>query len=262
MVRLQTFIIASCLALISFGIQAQSMQEKGLSIATEADKRDIGFGDSKASMLMILKSKSGQQAERSMRIKTLEGKDDGDKSLIIFDSPGDVKGTALLTFTHKGHSDDQWLYLPALKRVKRISSSNQSGPFVGSEFAYEDFNSQEVEKYTYQYIRNETYRGKPCFVIERYPTDKNSGYKRQVVWLDTAEYRVWKVDFYDRKDSHLKTLELSDYKKYKGKYWRSLDSTMVNHITGKSTMIKWSDYQFGNQFDQNDFTQASLKRAR
>lgn len=243
-------------------VMALSAEQKGREIAVEADKRDTGFADSKASMKMILRNKSGQSANRALRVKTLEGKNEGDKSLIVFDSPGDVKGTALLTYTHKVKDDDQWLYLPAIKRVKRISSSNQSGPFMGSEFAYEDFNSQEVEKYTYKYIKDDNYKGKNCFLIERYPVNKNSGYKRQQVWIDKDEYRVQKVVFYDRKNALLKTLELKDYKQYLGKFWRAHTLDMQNHVTGKSTTLEWRDFKFKNGYSDSDFTKNSLKRAR
>ena len=197
-----------------------------------------------------------------MRSRTLEVPDDGDKSMIIFEDPADVKGTALLTFSHKTGDDDQWLYLPALKRVKRISSSNKSGPFMGSEFAYEDLSSQEVEKYTYSYLRDETLDGVETFVIERYPVDTKSGYTRQVVWLDKDEYRVRKIDFYDRKASHLKTLVIGDYKLYLEKFWRPLAMQMVNHQTGKSTDLQWSEYLFQNGFSDRDFDRNSLQKVR
>ena len=138
---------------------AQTPQEQGLAIAKEADLRDKGFGDSSATMKMILRNRQGDESTREVRVRTLEVDGDGDKSLSIFDSPADVKGTAFLTFSHILKPDDQWLYLPALKRVKRISSKNKSGPFMGSEFAYEDISSDEVEKYTYKYLRDETLDG-------------------------------------------------------------------------------------------------------
>ena len=132
-------------------------------------------------MQMILKNRHGQASERIIRMKSLEVQDDGDKSLSIFDDPKDVKGTAFLNYIHKTDDDDQWLYLPALKRVKRISSRNKAGSFMGSEFACEDFSSQEVEKYTYKWIRDEIYNDSDCYVVEFYPVDqKNSGYTRIV----------------------------------------------------------------------------------
>ncbi len=138
---------------------AEDPVAKGEAVARESDRRDLGFGDTKVELRMILENRRGQTSERRLRIHTLEVPDekDGDKSLVIFDVPRDIRGTALLSYSHILDPDDQWLYLPALKRVKRISSSNKSGPFVGSEFAYEDITAQELKKYSYKWLRSE-----PC----------------------------------------------------------------------------------------------------
>ena len=244
---------------------AESPEEKGLAIAVETDRRDTGFGDSKAEMLMLLKNRHGEESIRHMRVKVLEVTGDGDKSLFVFERPRDVQGTGLLSYSHKTGNDDQWLYLPALRRVKRISSSNKSGSFMGSEFAYEDFASQEVEKYTYKYLKTEpcpTNKELACFVNERYPVDENSGYSRQVVWLDVNEYRPQKIDFYDRQNELLNTLQFYDYKQYLGKFWRADKLEMKNHQTGKSTTLTWSGYKFGNNYSDGDFTRNSLKRVK
>ncbi len=237
-------------------------EDRGLEIAVEADRRKNGFGDFTADLLMILRNKQGSESTRQLRSKNLEVEGDGDKSLTIFDRPQDVKGTALLTFTHKTGSDDQWLYLPALKRVKRIASNNKSGPFMGSEFAYEDISSQEVEKYTYKYLRDEKLDGEDMYVFERYPVDKKSGYTRQVVWMDKNEYRERKIVYYDRKNSLLKTLTFSGYEKYLDKFWKAKNMNMVNHQTGKSTTLTWNNYRFGTGLKTRDFDRSSLKRAR
>ena len=240
---------------------AETPQQMGLTIAKEADRRDNGWGDFSAQMTMLLKNRQGEESKRAIRIESMEVSGDGDKSMSIFDHPADIKGTALLTYTHKTGDDDQWLYLPALKRVKRIASSNKSGPFMGSEFAFEDIASQEVEKYTYQHIAEETLDGQGCFVQERYPVDKNSGYTRQVVWIDKTHYRTLKIDYYDRKDALLKTLNLRNYKQYLNQFWRSDEMYMENHQSGKSTLLTWSGYKFRNGMKAGDFDQASLQRA-
>ncbi len=242
---------------------AQPPEEKGLSIATEGDLRDSGFTDFTAGMNMILRNRHGQESSRKIRIKTLEVENDGDKSLSIFDTPKDVKGTAFLTYSHKVGDDDQWLYLPALKRVKRISSRNKSGSFMGSEFSYEDIASQEVEKYTYKWLRDEQLDDLDCFVVERYPVDKkNSGYSRQISWIDKKEYRALKVEYYDRKNSHLKTLVAKNFTQYIDKFWRPANMHMVNHQNGKSTDLLWSNYKFKTGLTDKNFTKNSLKRAR
>ena len=133
---------------------------------------------------------------------------------------------------------------------------------MGSEFAYEDLASQEVEKYTYKYLRDEALDGQDCFVIERYPVDPNSGYTRQVVWIDKAEYRPMKIEFFDRKNSPLKTLTFQGYQQYLEKYWRADEMFMVNHQTGKSTLLTWKSYKFRNGLSDRDFNRNSLKRAK
>ncbi len=260
---MKKILTSALLVAMAMSSWAQTPQEKGLEIAVEGDKRSEGYGDSKVNLKMVLIDKKGRQSSRDMRVKGLEGKgDEGDKSLMIFDTPKDQKGVAMLTFTHKVKSDDQWLFLPALKRVKKISSRNKSGPFVGSEFAFEDISSQEVEKYTYKYLRDETFNGMDCFVVENIPTDKYSGYTKQIVWIDKAEYRALKIDFYDRKKSLLKTLVSQDYKQYLDKYWRPSLMVMTNHQTGKSTHLVYEDYAFNVGLKKKEFTKNSLKRAR
>jgi outer membrane lipoprotein-sorting protein len=242
--------------------QAQTTAEKGLEIAEAAQAFDEGFVDFTANMNMILKTKQGDTSTRIIRIKTLEVENDGDKSLSIFDEPADVKGTAMLTYTHGLEPDDQWLYLPALKKVKRINSRNKSGPFMGSTFAFEDLGSQEVEKYRYQYLKQESCGDWMCYVIERTPAYEKSGYTKQIAWIDTQAYRLAKVEFYDRKKSLLKTLEASEFKLYIGKHWRPGKMNMVNHQNGKSTVLEWTNYQFKTGLSDRDFRAQSLKRLR
>ncbi|ORU91685.1 MAG: hypothetical protein A6F71_08495 [Cycloclasticus sp. symbiont of Poecilosclerida sp. M] len=241
---------------------AQTPEERGLEIAIEADKRDLGFSDSSSQLVMVLKNARGDMSVRKMLSKTLEVEGDGDKGLTIFNEPADVKGTAFLSFTHIQEADDQWLYLPALKRVKRISSKNKSGPFMGSEFAFEDLSSREVEKYTYLYIKDEQVDGEDAFVMEIRPTYKYSGYTRSIVWMSKEKYQPIKVEYYDRKNALLKTMRAMGFKKFLGKYWRAGEMLMVNHQTKKETHLTFSNYQFKSGLTLRDFDKNSLKRSR
>ncbi len=246
-------------AVSSFALTAQ---EKGLEISQQIKQRDRGWVDNSADMLMVLKNQQGQSSIREVKIKTLEQLNDGDKSLTNFNMPKDVKGTSFLSYSHPVKSDDQWLYLPALKRIKRISSSNKSGPFMGSEFAFEDISSFEVPKYSYTYLKDELLNGQDTFVVEQDPVDKNSGYTRRVVWVDKAEYRIQKIDFYDRKNMLLKTLTYTNYQQYLNQYWRADTMSMVNHQNGKSTELQWSNYAFKVGLKESDFKKNALKRTR
>ena len=252
------------LLLLTFplGAQAQDAEQRGFEIARAARAYDHGFTDLTANMIMTLKNKAGQTSTRLIRIRTLEVEGDGDKSLSIFDEPADVKGTAMLTYAHGLEPDDQWLYLPALKRVKRISSRNKSGPFMGSTFAFEDLGSQEIEKYTYNYLRDEPCGDWTCHVVEHFPAYEHSGYTRLIVWMDTEAYRIVKSEYYDRKKALLKTLTSGDFEQFLGHYWRPASMNMENHQTGKSTLLEWTDYQFQTGLSDRDFRSQSLKRIK
>jgi len=240
----------------------EDLEKKGYDIAARSDRTDRGFSDSTVKLNMVLRNSAGKESARSLEIKTLEIQDEniGDRSLVVFDSPRDIKGTALLSHAQILDPDDQWLFLPALKRVKRISSTNKSGPFVGSEFAFEDFTATELNKYSYKWLRTEACGEFTCDVVERYPRYENSGYTKQIAWIDQADYQVRQLDFYDRKDSLLKTLELKDYRVYLDGIWRAHTLSMKNHQTEKSTDLIYSDYQFKTGLTENDFVKGILKR--
>ena len=241
---------------------AQTAEEKGLEIARNIKAQNIGWISSSSDMLMILRTKNGQEIKREMRSRAFEVETDGDKALTVFDTPLDVKGTSFLSHSHVQGSDDQWIFLPAVKRVKRISSRNKSGPFLGSEFAFEDLSSFEVEKFTYNYLKDEDLNGQTMFVIEMDPVDKHSGYTRSVSWVDQEHYRVYKIDFYDRRNTLLKTLTFDDYKLYKDKFWRASFQRMDNHKSGKSTDIVLNNIEFDVGLTEKDFNENRLQRAR
>lgn len=243
---------------------AETAEEKGYNIAYKWDRHDEGFNDSIVEATMVLENRHGETSERFMTMKALEvpGIDDGDKSLVTFSKPRDVKGTTFLSFAHILDADDQWLYLPALKRVKRISSKNKSGPFVGSEFSFEDLAAQEVKKYSHKWIGEEACGDAMCHVIEQIPQYERSGYSKTIQYMRQDNLQPQKVDYYDRKGSLLKTLVFSDYRQYNGKYWRAQLLSMSNHVTGKKTQLKFGAYKFQNGLTDSDFRKNQLKKAR
>jgi hypothetical protein len=248
--------------------QSQGDQHGGdpraFEIAARSDRSDRGFGDSEVELQMILRNAAGQQSTRELQISTLELPDEstGDKSLVLFNTPRDIEGTALLSYARILEPDDQWLYLPALKRVKRVSSANKSGPFVGSEFAFEDFTSLELNKFSYQYVGTESCGDLTCDVLERTPRYENSGYSRQVAKIDQQVFQVRQVDFYDRRNDLLKTLTMEDYRDYGNGLWRAQLLRMVNHQTGKSTDLVYGEYTFASGQSDQDFVKGRLSRLR
>lgn len=256
----QLFSIGLITLLLAFFSQATLAEDKGLTIAKEQKARDRGWKDSQSEMKMVLKAPNGRESTRIIKMKSLEMLTDGDKSLMVFDEPKDVQGTAFLSFAHVNAADDQWIYLPALKRVKRIASKKKSGSFMGSEFSYEDLSSFEVEKYDFKYLREETINNISCWVVESTPKDSFSGYSRLVSWVDQAEYRVQKIEFYNKKKALLKTMTIQDYTKIANKHWRPTVSSMKNAQTGKTTDLIWSNIHINTGLTEADFSQNNLKR--
>lgn len=243
---------------------AQTPEEKGFEIAARSDRSDVGFKSSEVELNMELKNAAGESSTRSLRIATLEkpNEDVGDKSLVLFETPNDIQGTALLSHAKILDPDDQWLYLPALKRIKRISSSNKSGPFVGSEFSFEDFTATELNKFKYRYLKSEACDTLTCDVVERLPLYSNSGYTKQIAWIDQKDYQIRKVEFYDRRGDLLKILTFSGYRQYEGNVWRAHSMLMDNVQTNKQSHLIYSNYTFNVGLTDNDFVKGRLSRLR
>lgn len=256
-----SLIAGAALALSPLPLLAQDAAQKGYEIAARSDVSDNGFRDSAVDVTMELKNAAGQSSSRQLRILTLERASAkvGDKSISIFSTPADIDGTAVLSHAKLTANDDQWIYLPAAQRVKRISSSNKSGPFVGSEFAYEDITAQELGKFTYKWIGTENCPGGgKCEVVERVPTYKNSGYSKQVVWFSTKHWQAEKIDYYDRAGNHAKTMTATGIKKHNG-FWRQAKLHMVNHRNGKSTTLSFANWRFGTGLRDGDFRSNALE---
>jgi len=249
-----TFVVASAHA-------DDASKAKGLEIAKASQDRDQGFGSVRSVAKMILRDRSGTANVRDFIALALEMKGDGDQTSIEFETPLDVRGMTVLTHAHRAGDDDQWLYLPAASRTRRITSGSRSGSFAGSEFSYEDLVGATVEKYTYDFLREEPCPGaaeRMCFVNEQRPKDPESGYSKMIAWLDTQDYRGYKVEYYDRGGALMKTLISSDFRTFDNKYLRPMKMVMTNHRTGKSTVMQWASYDFTIKLTKNDMEAFSL----
>lgn len=260
-----------CFALVATSTAAQSPidaelppEDRGRVIAQEGERRDTGFGDTVTELTMTLTNAAGRERRRRLTWQTLEVNKQGvgNRSLTVFHEPRDIAGTAFLSHTVLTGEDKQWLYLPALKRVKRIAASNRSSAFVGSEFAYEDLLSDDVERFDYLWLRDEPCGEWQCHVVERTPRYRNSGYSKQIVWIDQEAFRITQVEYYDRTSQRLKTLSFDDYRRYRDRYWRAHRLRMDNHQSNKSTVLDFSTFEFKTGLSERDFDPAVLRRVR
>lgn len=235
------------------------------------DKCDYGFQNMRASYDLINHDARGNQSRRRMTLRLFELfeydekgiKTSGDYSIVAFTHPPEIADTALLVHANLTKNDDTWVYLPSLKRVKRISSANQSGNFAGTEFAYEDIASQEYYKFTYRWLKTEPCGGDTdaiCEVVEQFPTYPNSGYSKQIAKYDGC--RQYQIDYYDHKNQLVKTQFFRNYKQYLGKHWRGHHNTMVNHVTGRKSELVIPEFVYRTDMKRQDFMPESLRFVR
>ncbi len=247
----------------AFSVSGLDPEAAGLAVFEEVDRRASGYEDLAVDLTMVLRDQRGAESERGLKIRQLEVPDDGDKLLVVFDAPKPIRGTALLSYAHKHSADDQWLYLPALKRVKKIASRNRSGPFLSSEFAFEDLALQEIERFRYRLLDAQPEGAEGFYLVERIPVDDHSGYSRQEVTVDAEAFRIQHIRYFDRRGRPLKTLKVSGYELHGGGFWKPGRMLMANEQNGKSTELLWRDYRFGLGLDADrDFSTNSLRRAR
>ena len=242
---------------------SQSSAERGLQIMESREASDAGWQNARVSGTMVLYDASKRAIERNFDVIRSERNTahKGDLSRILFQDPADVRGTVLLTHSKvEPADDDQWLYLPVNRRVRRISSSNRTGKFLSSEFSYEDMGGSELEDSTYEWLEDTPCPGAAnlqCHVVAAYPKSRASGYSKRVIWLDTKEYRFYQSEYYNRGGRLEKRLTLSDYKNYQG-HWRPALMQMENLQTGRRTDMRWDGYQFGVQLSATDFSPQRL----
>ena len=244
-------------------ITSSNSSERGFEIAQEATIRDSGFHNYTVEADMTLKSPAGSSGKREFVMHTLEVDNDGDKRLVIFSEPRDLDGFVSLTYAHGVKPDEQWIYLPALRRSKRLAARDKTGAFAGSEFSFEDVATFELDKYDYRYIEDQPCGSNnefECFVVDNIPRYQYSGYSNLLEWTDKEIYHPRKIIYYDKAGRELKILEFHDYKQYEGKYWRPERVVMTNTQTGAVSEIAWSNYQFGTDLKDSDFASGVIRR--
>lgn len=242
----------------------ETTEEKGLIIAKAVRQRDAGYGSAELRNQGVTKNIRGEERILLSRGYIYEkGADSAQKQLFIFDSPADIIGLAALVHVFPFAPQGQWTFIPELQRVKRVSGETYASSFLGTAFYNEDLTLSFplVERYSYKYIRDEEYEGQPCYVIDAFPLYDHSVYKRFRWWIDKKDLQFRKIDFYDLKDAHIKTLFLKDYKLYLDYWWRFSTVEMVDYQMNKSTVVTYT-WKLRAGLNEGDFSVNALKRMR
>ncbi|MEJ2409803.1 MAG: outer membrane lipoprotein-sorting protein [Novosphingobium sp.] len=250
--------IAGCLtpAVMAASGQVSDNVRRGREIAGTVDRNDAGFTDYVVDGEMTVRRSGGAQAKRDFEMNTLEVRNGGDKRLVVFSEPRDLAGFVSLTFTNAGAPDDQWIYLPAIKRVKRLAARDKTGSFAGSEFSYEDIATWELTNYDYEFIRDEPC-GEPkttCHTIANLPKYEYSGYSKLVETIDPRIWQPVRIVYFDKSGRPLKQLEFFGYKKYQDRFWRPSRIVMTNLRDKSVSEIVWTGYHFKTGLKAIDLT--------
>ncbi len=218
-----------------------------------------GLTNSASNVTMTIQT-GGATITRKMRQYVLEVNGAGNRTINVFSSPADVRGISVLTHSALNGNDKQWLYLPSVGRVKRISSSNRSGAFVGSDFAYEDLASFEVEKYSFTSAVVTTLNGRDVIAVTYSPRYSGSGYTSLRAYLDPGNYQPVEIRYFNRRKEHFKTLKLFNYRSYGGgASWRPHRLIMSNRRNGSTTQVDFSPFK-SNRTSSGNFNSNRFQR--
>lgn len=213
--------------------------------------------------LMLIKDmKSGSQEKREVRRYGKDSPDGLSRSLFAFLSPADIAGTGVLTWEQETE-DDQWLYMPATKKMQRIASGSKKNYFMGTDFTYEDMEGEDIANFNYTILKNETLSvdGKDwlCWVIESVPANdekkKGSGYSKRVMWIDQTSFVTLKVEFFDRRRRLIKTQTVFEIETVTGTVYRAKKTMMDNTSKSSQTLTMVTTRKVNEPMDDEIFTE-------
>jgi outer membrane lipoprotein-sorting protein len=230
----------------------------------ERNYAQMNTADESADFIMRLIDKRGRLRERQVLIQSKTDASGQDKSLIRFQAPADVRGVGLLSLK-QGDQENQWLYLPSMGRIRRISASQETDSFMGSDFSYEDIQRDDVDDYTYILLKEEVYKDMECYVVHFTPFKENhkkqTGYRWMDVWIWKDSFLTVKIDFFDRRGELLKSMTADDIRPIgKTGKWRAYFVEMQNNQTGHRTELQYNDIRVDQDLHDDVFTIRSLER--
>lgn len=218
---------------------------------------------------MTLTNEKGQQRVRKMRSVSVLQPNGIDTTLLIrFLFPGDVQGTGYLQIQHSEADDDMWIYLPALKKVRRLVANNKKDSFVGSDFSYGDILLPVVDTYRHRVLKSDVLDGEDCYVIESIPANediqKDYGYSKWIAWIRKNNFMEKKAEYYDGSGRLLKTQHIPAVKEVdtKAHKWWALKREVVNHQTGHRTELMFDALDADKPVSEDFFTTRYLEREK
>ena len=212
---------------------------------------------------MVLTAKNGAVTERVMDQYSKKDPKGNNRAVIVFQDPASVKGTRFLTIENTGKDNDQWIYLPSLKKVRRIAASEGSGSFMGTDFSYDDISSadRDADLDNHKLLREEKFQNKDCYVIESIPKDNTYQYSKMIQWVDKESFVTYRIELYDKKGTQVKLLEILELKEVQGRLAATV-TRMTTLAAGTSTSLNVGTLKYDDPIPEGVFTTNYLETGR
>ena len=259
-------IIIAVIAFILTGVFAQAQNVPRLTDAVsiaERSRNRIQAETTSTRYRMIITARNGAVTERLMDQYSKKDPGGNNRSVIVFGEPASIRGTRFLTIENQGRANDQWIFLPSLGMVRRIAAAEGSGSFLGTDFSYDDISSAErrTDLDNHRLLREERFRERDCYVIESVPVDTGYQYSRMLQWIDRENYVPHKVELYDRRGTHVKTLEILELREVQGRLAPTV-TRMTTHAAGTSTSLNVQNLRYDDNIPESVFTTNFLETGR
>jgi outer membrane lipoprotein-sorting protein len=210
-----------------------------------------------ADLKMVLTNSRGATRERSIK-QFSKSTDDVDKKMMFFLDPADVRDSSFMNWSyHDGRSDDQWIYLPAIRKIRRISADSKNDSFMGSDFTYDDLGERHPDEDKHKIIGEEEYNGEPCYIVESVPVGSGDTFSKTVSWIIKDKWIGLKREYYDENGQVYKILQIDDYEKIDN-YWVITDMIIRDLGRNHSTRIRMENVRFNIGLRDNQFSERQM----
>jgi len=249
--------LAVILILVSVSLFSQD-KITGQQVIQNVYDRETGT-EVEGKLTMTLTNKDGNKRVRELK-QFIKDFKDVEKKIMFFISPADVKNTSFMNWSYTDEkADDQWIYLPALKKVKRISSDSKSDYFMGSDFTYDDLGDRKPNDDVHKILREEKLNDEDCYVVESVPKEEGYMYSKTVTWVIKDKWVGLQKKFYDEDGDFLKTLYIRKYADIDG-FLTILLTEMENDQNKHKTSMEFEDIKINKGIDDNYFTERMMKK--
>jgi hypothetical protein len=258
---------AAVLALIGFSVATWNTigmaQETPSAEAIVARANHVSYypeNDMKARVVMRLINRRGKERIREMTMLRLDREDGGEqKYFLYFHQPGDVRDMTFMVWKDPQRDDERWLFIPAIRLVRRIAANDKRSSFVGSDFTYEDVSGREVKEDSHTLLREETREGRPAFVIRSVPKDeKSADFSYRVAWIDQETFVLWREEYYDKRDELYKVFTANEVKQVQG-VWTAVRRTMQNVQNEHRTEVTFLKIDYNVGLENSLFSERYLR---